>query len=303
MILLLSFGALAADEPDLKAKLSGDVKSFLVASFPYEHLLMPPDPSGQATVDGRLKLKANYRDLFRFDLHHAATVVSAPVAESVLGSEASQFTLTGAGGSAPEAIDLSWEVEDTGPALTIAGRVDRAVLTAMLPRVEVALGRQPISFGSGQFFTPMDVVNPFHPATIDQEYKPGVDSLRVDGYAGVGGQVTAVAAYAGDWTLDGFVLAANGRATVGVTDLTALLGAVHGEPVVGAGTLSSLGPVAVHADATLTFPEDQDAFVRAVAGADWRPTGTTTLGGEVYVQTFGASDPEQYLQTADSEPW
>jgi hypothetical protein len=35
--------------------------------------------------------------------------------------------------------------------------------------------------------------------------------------------------------------------------------------------------------------------VRAVVGGDVRPTTTTTINGELYLQTFGASDPSGYL--------
>ncbi len=324
MIALLASAALAAGPPELTGRVGGDVKSFFLASFPYDHLFQPPDPYGQATIDGRLKLSGAYGDVVRVELHHAATMTSAPdlgalIAENLglpdlmgFDSGAIPGAASGVGQQAPEALDMSWEIDDSGKLqipntggdgsqiLRVFGRVDRARITLSVPGVDMTLGRQPVSLGNTTIFTPMDLVNPFTPTTIDSEYKPGVDAVRVDAYAGMSGNLTAVAAYAGDWSLDGTVMALYGGATVGVTDIVGLVAASHSEPVFGLGTVSGIGPVGVRADATLTLPEDEDPFVRAAVGADWRPTGTTTLSGEVYVQTIGGAEPSEYVEVISS---
>ncbi len=41
----------------------------------------------------------------------------------------------------------------------------------------IRFGRQAISWGNGLIYTPMDFFNPFDPAAIDKEYKPGDDML------------------------------------------------------------------------------------------------------------------------------
>ncbi len=293
------------------AELHGDIKTFGTATFPYDHLLMgssfeprangtlksvPPDPSGQAVWNLRLKLDAHYDDLLKFQLHHVGNVTLGGT-----GAAAVQGFGTGVGLTAPETVDLSWEADLSGDSVQVIGITDRASITVSRPGVDVVLGRQPISFGSGLFFTPMDLVNPFTPTTIDTEYKPGVDALRVDGYFGMTGKLTLVAAYAGDWDPEGMVFAAHGQGTLGVTDLGGLVGYVHGEPVFGLTTVTSAGPIGIHADATVTLPADEDVFVRAVTGADWRPTGTTTLSGELYLQTFGTTDPDEYLIVAQTD--
>ena len=325
LAVLLASAPVAAEELDLRVH--GSVKSFFVMGFPYESyglsdasdtLLelagmseeealeafgLSTDPFGAGSADGRLALEAGYGP-FDLDVHYALSAANS-VNSGLPGLS------TGTGLTAPEAVPLTW-TPDTGSSVSVQGRFDRLVLGASVPHVELALGRQAVSFGTGVFFAPMDLVNPFHPATIDTEYKPGVDALRVDAFAGVSSQLTVTAAWAGDAPLvgedaeevdlEGAVLAAAGRTTVGVTDLLAFAGLVHAEPVFGLGSASSIGPVGVHGEATLTLPEgDEDPFVRAVAGADWRPTGTTTLMAEGYVQTFGATDPDGYLEVAESE--
>lgn len=311
----------------LTAALHGDLKTFFVASAPrpwfglsadtaalldamglsedeaLEYYGLAAEPSAQGVASGRLKGALTGGGL-RLDVHWAFAAQTAGADTGVVGLG------TGVGLAAPELIDLTWN-PDAGE-LRLQHRIDRLALAAKLPGVDLTVGRQPISFGVGRFFTPLDLVNPFHPATIDTEYKPGVDALRVDAYAGVSSRLTLSAAWAGapltgkdqrqptQPVLDDLVLAAAGQVTVGVTDLLGFAGDVHGEPVVGLGAVSAVGPVGVHAEATLTLPADEDPFVRAVAGADGRPTTTTSLAGEVYVQSFGATDPADYLATLTS---
>ncbi|MEQ1503250.1 MAG: hypothetical protein ABMB14_13520 [Myxococcota bacterium] len=266
-----------------------DVKTFIVGTFPYDHPLMPPDPVAQGIADGRLKLELR-TDTLAIDVHHEVAAI---------GGVASGFTVdAGVGASAPEAVELSWVAADD-PGLTVRGRTDRLMATIHLPSVDLTLGRQPISFGSGLVFTPFDLVAPFVPTTIDQEYKPGVDAARVDVFAGTAGRFTAVAAYAGSWDLDGTVLAAHGQVTVGVTDLRVLVAEVHADEVGGLGVTTAIGPVGAHLDATITGPDGGgDPFVRAVAGADGRPTAKSTVAAELYVQTLGAAAPRDYLLEA-----
>lgn len=334
-VLALAVGAALAEEPAPKpaaprpeAALNGDVKLFFLAGAPdpwfgfsdeavalldavgtsEEEALdaygLGANPFAQGVASGRLKAAAELGPV-RLDAHWAIAGSTTSTSTSVVGFG------TGVGLRAPELLPLTW-APDTGGGVSVQHRFDRLVLSAKLPHVDVALGRQPVSFGVGRVFTPMDLVNPFHPATIDTEYKPGVDAVRADAYAGTSGKLTVVAAWAGDpiageaaedpadpvW--EDVVLAASGQVTVGVTDLLAFAGNVRAEPVFGLGTASAIGPVGVHAEATLTLPADEaDPFVRAVAGADWRPTGTTTLTGEAYLQSLGATDPEDYLAALD----
>ena len=310
-------------EAPVQAELHGDVKTFFLAGDTARWLVLDDaalaalakagldedealsafgldaSPFGEAVASGRLKGTVQAGPL-RLEAHWA-------IAASTPTSATSVGVGTGVGLSAPELVPLSW-APDLGDGLVLRHRIDRLVLSAKLPHADVALGRQPISFGSGRVFAPLDLVNPFSPATIDTEYKPGVDALRADAYAGVSGRVTAVAAWGGEPVVGedadpsgaDLIAAAYGQGTVGVTDVGLFAGDVHGDVVVGASTTSSIGPVGVHGDAAVTFPgalggESEEPFLRAVVGADGRPTGTTTLTGEAYLQTFGAADPSGYL--------
>lgn len=329
--LLLALIASAADEPDFKTEVHGDIKTFGIAVFPYDHVVMgttyepgcadlsgfplPPDvpadlcipdptnlekvpatPSGTGVWNVRLKLESEYKDVLRFEVHHLANATLGGSG----GGQVQGFG-TGVAQGAPEVVDLSWDAELEGDSLGVIGITDRLLLQFSQPGIDVTLGRQPVSFGNGLFFTPIDLVNPFTPTTIDTEYKPGVDALRVDGYFGMTGKVTLVGAYAGDWKPDEMALAAYGQGTVGVTDLGGFAGLIYNEPVLGVSAVSSIGAFGVHTDLALTLPTDEDPFVRGVVGTLWRPTGTSTLSAEAYLQTFGTTDPDEYLLIAQQD--
>ena len=297
-LLLASSTALASDEPPVTVSANGHVKSFALATVPYDHVLMPASPTGQGVLDARLNLGLQYKKLLRFEVAHAVT--------SLLGSPASSLGVaqTGVAIEAPEALPLSWAaLDEPDSTFSLTGRTDRLLVKLRVPHLDLTLGRQPISFGTGLFFTPLDLVNPFTPATIDSEYKPGVDAFRVDGFVGVSTRLTAVAAYAGDWSLEGTTFALNGQTTVGVTDLGLFYGLVQADHVIGATAVSGIGPIGIHADAAVTIPasDDEDVFFRGVLGADGRPTNTTSIFGEVYVQTFGTTDYSEYLNLVTSD--
>ncbi len=285
---------------DARVDLGGHVKTFSIAVIPYDHLLMPDDPLGMAVLDARLRLEGSKGDWLRFGFHEQVTLdlQSAPFATALAPAAPGG----GGDGGVPEAADMSWTGVDAD-LFHLGGRVDRAWVTLRAPHLDITLGRQPLSFGNAFFFTPMDLVAPFSPTVIDREYKPGIDAIRADAFIGMSTRVTAVAAYAGGWDRDGTILAAHGVFTVRITDVGLFAGRVHGDAVLGADASSAIGPVGVRAEGTVTWPadDDEDPFVRAVVGADHSTAWGLSLMAEVYYQSVGRSDPDDYLEMATSE--
>jgi hypothetical protein len=70
------------------------------------------------------------------------------------------------------AVDLTKVVHDSGKG-AVLHRLDRLWAGYATEKAVIRLGRQAISWGNGLFYAPMDLVNPFDPATIDTEYKAG----------------------------------------------------------------------------------------------------------------------------------
>lgn len=280
-----------------------DGSAFLRTDYPLDEDTIRAQSTSQGLLTSRL-VGTLYAGDFTFELHPQLTMQPGTAAGAGLA-----LNQTGVG--LPEAVDLSWDaVEDDG--LNLQLRADRLSATYEKGPVRATVGRQAITFGHGMFFTPMDLVNPFFPTAVDQEYKPGVDAARVDAYWGMAGQVTLASAYQGDWDLAGMVHAAYVQSTFGVWDVGLFGGAVHGDLVGGVSTAGSAGPVSLHADVTVTGPgalldeadridPDEELFVRAVAGASGNVTAKTSLAGEIYHQSNGGEKPGQYLDMYTSE--
>ena len=272
-VLLLAAPAGAGDRGDV----TGHVKAFGVSTIPYASRLMPPGPVGSALFDARLKVELLPFEGLQFTAHPTLTA-------SLGGATALD---TGAGRGAPEAFPMTAMIVN-GESFDLRFRIDRLTVRAELGPVRLTAGRQAITFGQGTAFTPMDLVAPFTPATLDTSYKPGVDALRADLFVGMT-QVTMLAAYLGEWSGDGVALVGYTQTTVGAVDVAAMVGSIHGDPVVGVSAWAPVGPVGVYGDVTLTGLRPRP-FVRAVVGALARPGPTTTVSVEVYGQRFGTAD-------------
>lgn len=317
--------AAPAEAADLEAELGGNLKLFHTSTYPYDD-----DRFASEVADGTAFLRSDYpldddtiraqavsqglltarlvgtmhAGDFTFEVHPQFTMQPGAAAGTGLA-----LNQTGVG--LPEAVDLSWDAVDDDE-LNLQLRADRLSATYEQGPVRATVGRQAITFGHGMFFTPMDLVNPFFPTAVDQEYKPGVDAARVDAYWGMAGQMTLASAYQGEWDLSGSVHAAYLQSTLGVWDIGVFGGAVHGDVVGGVSTAGSAGPVSLHGDVTLTGPgalldeadrtdPDEEVFVRAVVGASGSVTAKTTIAAEVYHQSNGADAPEGYLDFYTSE--
>ncbi len=306
MWLVVSLLSLASAEVSTNV----DVKSFFVTVHPFDHILMPPSDTAQGFLDTRARLQWDLTDNLSLEAHHVVTA-GTPMYQTQLQLELAEMgvtleegmgsnLMTGVGLQAPEAIELSWRMKDSE--LFLQGRTDRLFLQTTLGNSTLRIGRQAISFGHGMVFNPMDLVQPFSIATIDNEYKAGIDAVRLDRYFGMTGQVTGVVAYAGSWDKEGLTAVLNAQGTLGLSDLSLFVGSVRSDIVLGTGVVSSFGAVGVHTDLTVTIPDtEEDPFLRLTTGAIWRPFARSSVTAEYYYQSLGASKPEDYLSFASSE--
>lgn len=72
------------------------------------------------------------------------------------------------------ALDLSDRISTSADEIAVH-RLDRLAISYHSDHYVFKLGRQAISWGNGVIYNPMDFFNPFDPAVIDKEYKPGDD--------------------------------------------------------------------------------------------------------------------------------
>ena len=272
---------------------SGDAKTFFFASYPYDSDVMATDPSAQGAVDFRLKLRGSIGEYLRFDLHNDLSLSSINSSPLALGGSAT------ADNDVPQIFDLNWSL-GKGASYSGSLRVDRALIRLRLPAMDLTLGRQPISFGSTFFFNPMDLIASFSPTVVDREYKPGIDALRSDSYFGSSGQLSLVAAYGGAWNIDASILAARLSGSLDEIGLGLLAAQVHSDRVIGFDLSGGLYGVSLNGEFTVTQPRNGEPFTRAVVGANTTYAGLSIMG-ELYVQTVGADNIDDYLRVASSE--
>ena len=300
--LLSSLPAQAArvvDRPDLRLDVGGDIKAFFNLSDPYEHFFMPEGLQPSAALDFRFRFSGAYNRWLSWEFHHSATMRYATEGAAMLGESLS--TSPGAGSEDP----FAWTAHDE-EGFAVFGRVDRMSLAFHGAGVDVRFGRQPISFGSGYFFTPLDLLSPYAPQVVDREYKPGVDAVRFDLYFGMSGRLTGVVARTRPEDPDGFTVIGNGGFTAGLFDLDFFVAKHYRDMILGFSTKGSAGPVGLHGDLSLVVPftgespseSGEPTQFRLVVGADGRSAKGTAVMAELYVQSFGSDDSKGYLRAA-----
>ncbi|MFQ5623589.1 MAG: hypothetical protein ACE5FS_09345 [Paracoccaceae bacterium] len=81
----------------------------------------------------------------------------------------------------------------SGGRTEFSNTVDRLSVTYAGPSLVVKIGRQAITWGSGIFFHPSDIVAPFAPNQLDTSYKPGVDMIYAQYLFESGADIQAIA--------------------------------------------------------------------------------------------------------------
>lgn len=212
--------------------------------------------------------------------------------EAFLGSYLStgQFALTK--DRVPDAsLDLERKYVDRRSML-IRHRVYRATMTWSGKDTDVTIGRQRIAWGTGRFWSPLDVLNPFDAARIEREERPGVDALLVDRKLGPLGKLNGVFAPATDRSPAAIAAYLHGNARG--TDYSVLVGKLRNERVVGADMSGRFGGLGIRAEATASQPDAGRRFIRALLGADYGFANTLTVTGEFYFNGQGNSNRARY---------
>jgi hypothetical protein len=147
-------------------------------------------------------------------------------------------------------------------------RLDRLTVGYTSEKEVIRFGRQALSWGNGLFYAPMDLVNPFDPATVDAEYKAGDDMLyaqflRDDGDDVQGAYVVRRDPLSGDIEAEQSTVAVKYHGFVGEAEFDVLVAQSYGDTVVGVGGGKSIGGAIWRGDVVATRT-DSDTYVQAV---------------------------------------
>ncbi len=176
------------------------------------------------------------------------------------------------------AFDLNWDwLTDSRTSATLA--LDRAAATIRMPRADLTIGRQAISFGKTYFWNILDVFLPFDPEQFDRDYKPGVDAVRLDVSLGIASGFNFVAVAgptveaAGSAPRDkgftdaswfGSAVLARAFTNYRGWDLAVQGGKVFGGYHLGVGVVGELGPLESRLEFVRHFADDSPPLVAPV---------------------------------------
>lgn len=180
-------------------------------------------------------------------------------------------------------------------------RIDRLYLGYQNADNVIKIGRQAVSWGNGLAYTPMDFFNPFDPAAIDTEYKPGDDMLYAQHLFAGGNdlQLVWVGRRDGQKSANRRVssTALKLHAFVNEFELDLLLAEHFQDTIVGIGGVASLGGAIARGDWVITDTPDKD-FHSLVANLSysWTAWGKNVTGFvEYFYNGFGIADGDYRL--------
>ncbi len=253
-------------------------------------------------VAGRFR----FEDKIELDAAWQASLSLASDAAFSGGSSLSG-TIGGTGaGTQRRVVDLGGSLA-LGSTWRLDHQVDRLALKVTLPFGDLTIGRQVLSWGTGRFWNPTDVLSPFPPTVVDREVRRGFDAVRL---AVALGDVTQLdLLYLPQ--LRGVDMGGVARFQTNVKgfDGSVSFGKYVRDLVIGADLVGDLGPVGVHAEGAYTLElldleggpvRIGEHFFRGVIGAEVKPHEKLVLMAEYAFNGSGAERPNGYAQVLSS---
>jgi len=125
-------------------------------------------------------------------------------------------------------------------------QIERFNLRGRRGNISWTLGRQAYGFGNILLFSPLDLVAPFAPYTLDTDYRPGVDALRFTLDTAQGDQFNTLAAVNRAAGQNSYL--ATSRINRRAIDLLFLGGSLRSRPMLGLGLAGNLGSLGIKAE-------------------------------------------------------
>jgi hypothetical protein len=157
---------------------------------------------------------------------------------------------------------------------------------------DLRLGRQRIAWGTGRFWSPVDVLNPPNPIALEREERLGVDAALLEHKLGPLSKISAV--YAPRQESDASTTAVNWHSNARGIDYSWIAGRFASERIVGGDLATQLGDAGIRAELTHNNPDQGASYVRSVFGLDYAFANTLTLSGELYYNGAGATNEAAY---------
>lgn len=171
-------------------------------------------------------------------------------------------------------------------------RLYRATVSWSGTNVDLRVGRQRVALGTGQFWSPLDLLNPLDPTRLERDYRSGVDAVLIERKLGALARLDGV--YAPSNQRVKSIVAGYVHGNARGTDYSVLVGTFRGDHAIGVDFSRGSGGLGIRGEATATRPILGPAYGRALLGADYGFQNTVTLTAELYYNGQGVSNPARY---------
>jgi len=189
-------------------------------------------------------------------------------------------------------LDLTSIIADNGDSVLLH-RVDRLTLGYAGERLVLKLGRQALSWGNGLFYAPLDIVNPFDPATVDTEYKAGDDMAYAQLLMANGDDLQVAHVWrrdpqTGRIDADEATFAVKYHGLGDLSEYDALVARNFGATTLAIGGSRSIGGAIWRTDFVVTDADDWTAEFVTNLSTSWQWGGRNVSGAlEYYYNGFG----------------
>ena len=191
-------------------------------------------------------------------------------------------------------------VIDRGSESALLHRLDRLWVGYTSEKAVIRFGRQALSWGNGMFYAPMDLVNPFNPATVDTEYKAGDDMLYLQYLQDSGSDIQGAHVIrrnflSGESNSDSATTAVKYHGFLGEGEFDVLLARHYRDDVLGLGASHALGGAQWGGDLVIT-DTDTDTYVQLSTNLSysWNWGGKNMSGVVEYHFNGLGQDPGNY---------
>lgn len=168
----------------------------------------------------------------------------------------------------------------------------RGNITLASVSTDVRVGRQRIAWGTGRFWSPLDILNPFSPTQLERDERIGVDAALIEYKVDALSRLSAV--YAPQHAADQSSAALRWHGNIAATDYSVVAGRFQDDRVVGLDIAGQFRDAGIRGEVTYTRSRTGASFWRALVGVDYAFPNTLTLTGELYYNGPGATDTEDY---------
>jgi hypothetical protein len=295
-------------------------KLFPVYTRTYETVLAPAENVWTAIGSVRLSADGALGELVRYDLAYHLFPTVTDTSSTSPGATGLQGGLVEPVPSPLRLWDIPRELTSSAH-FTLAQNLDRLSLAVQAGPVEARVGRQAISHGSARILTSTDIFAPFSPASLDTEYKQGLDAVRVTWPLGERSELEGYAVFHSDDLTRGIYVLRARHSFTGF-DVSVFGGSSYGAPTLALDASGDLGGSTLYGEALYRYYTPQNVrsqaapsplpgidatprehVVRATAGVHHYFESGLTVIGEAHFNGAGESDPADYLLAALGPEW